>query len=207
MIIKQQKLADNNDTKALQVMLVDDDAARAVAVESSLRELGYEVLSVMPTSNALLQIEQHRPDVVLIDLQVPGRDILESLAVVNEHNPTAMVMFSENDDPDYIQQAFMAGVSSYQIEGLNPEKLRPVIEVALAQFRSVQALKTELKATQSQLADQKVIGRAKALLIKQKKITEDQAHKMLTRMAMEHNLKLGDVANTIISTLRSSDKK
>lgn len=201
-------MSESVDSQTLRVMLVDDDPVRASSVESSLQASGYEVMSVVSTSSALLyQIEQHRPDVVLIDLQVPGRDILESLAVVNEHNPTAMIMFSEDDDPDYIQQAFRAGVSTYQIEGLNPEKVKPIIDVALAQFRSFQSLKDELKSTQTQLADQKAISRAKALLIRQKKISEDQAHKMLTRMAMEHNLKLGDVANTVISTLSVAENR
>lgn len=181
---------------------MDDDDIRAACVEESLRASGFEVLSIISRPAALLfQIEQHRPDVVIIDLHVPERDILESLMVVNEHNPTAMIMFSEDNDPDYIQKAFDAGISTYQIEGIKPELIKPIIAVALAQFRSFQAVKQQLKSTQLQLADQKAIYQAKALLIKYKKISEDKAHKLLCKLAMENNQKIGDVAKTVISTL------
>jgi two-component system, response regulator / RNA-binding antiterminator len=189
-------------------MLVDDDPVRAASVESSLRASGYEVLSIISSTSALLfQIEQHRPDVVLIDIRFPGRDILESLAVVNKHNPTAMVMFTEEDDPAYIQQAFHAGVSTYLMEGIKPDKVKPVIDVALLQFRSFQAIKDELAETRNQLESQKLVARAKALLMKQKKLDEAAAHKMLLQMAMDNNLKIGDVAKMVIATLSLNEGK
>jgi two-component system, response regulator / RNA-binding antiterminator len=189
-------------------MLVDDDPVRAASVEGSLRASGYEVLSIISSTSALLfQIEQHRPDVVLIDIRFPGRDILESLAVVNKHNPTAMVMFTEEDDPAYIQQAFNAGVSTYLMEGIKPDKVKPVIDVALLQFRSFQAIKNELTETRNQLESQKLVTRAKALLMKQKKLDEAAAHKMLLQMAMDNNLKIGDVAKMVIATLSLNEGK
>lgn len=183
-------------------MLVDDDPERAASVEAGLRASGFEVLSIISSTSALLfQIEQHRPDVVLIDIRFPGRDILESLAVVNKHNPTAMVMFTEEDDPAYIEQAFHAGVSTYLMEGINPDKVKPVIDVALLQFRSFQAIRDELTETREQLETQKLVARAKAQLMKLKKLDEAAAHKQLLQMAMDNNLKIGDVAKMVIATL------
>jgi two-component system, response regulator / RNA-binding antiterminator len=191
-----------NDPKPLRIMLVDDDPRRATAVEESLRASGHEVLSIISSTPALLyQIDQHRPDVVLIDIRFPGRDVLESLAVVNRHNPTPMVMFAEEQDPSYIQEAFAAGVSTYLMEGINPTKVKPVIDVALLQFRNYQALKEELSETREELEIQKKLARAKALLMKQKRIDEDAAHRLLLQMAMDNNLKLGDVARMVVATL------
>jgi response regulator NasT len=188
-------------------MLVDDDAARAASVEASLRASGFEVISIISATSALLlQIERHRPDVVLIDLRFPGRDILESLAVVNRHNPTPMLMFTEEEDPAYIRQAFNAGISTYMMEGINPAKVKPVIEVALAQFSSFQAMRSQLEETRNELAAQKRIAKAKALLMKQRRISEDAAHKTLLQMAMDNNLKLGDVAALVLTTLGTSDR-
>lgn len=195
-------MKSDQPAKALRVMLVDDDADRASAVEAHLQTSGFEVLSIISTTSALLfQIEQHRPDVVLIALQFPGRDILESLAVVNSHNPTPMVMFSQEDDPDYIQQAVKSGVSTYLMEGINPEKVKPIIDLAMAQFSSFQALRTELQSAQTQLESQSLVNRAKKILMRHKSISEDAAHRMMTRTAMDNNLKLQEVARTIISTL------
>lgn len=191
-------------SSSVRVMLVDDHPTRAQLVEENLKAAGFEVLSVISSATGLLfQIEQHRPDVVLIDLQSPDRDVLESLAIVNLHNPTAMVMFAEEDDPDYIRQAVAAGISTYLTEGINPAKVRPVIEVAMAQFRQFQGLKEELNTARNQLQDRTVIEKAKGLLMAQKGITENEAHQLLTRLAMNNNQRLRDVAQTVIATLSS----
>lgn len=188
-------------------MLVDDDSDRAHAVEDSLSSSGIEVLSIIASTSALLyQIEHHRPDVVLIDLKFPGRDILESLAVVNDHNPTPMVMFSQEDNPDYIREAFQAGVSTYLLEGVKANTVKPIIDVAIAQFNSYQSLREELRFTKTELAAQKIIGKAKGLLMKQKQLSENQAHKTLNRLAMDNNLRLEEVAKTVIATLDSGEE-
>lgn len=187
-------------------MLVDDHPSRAQLVEEHLKAAGFEVLSVISSATGLLfQIEQHRPDVVLIDLQSPDRDVLESLAIVNRHSPTAMVMFAEEDDPDYIRQAVEAGISTYLMEGINPAKVKPVIEVAMAQFKSFQGLRQELDTARTQLQDRTLIEKAKGLLMLQKRISENEAHQLLTRLAMDNNQKLRDVAQTVIATLSSLD--
>jgi response regulator NasT len=186
----------------IRVMLVDDHPSRAQSVEEHLKAAGFEVLSVISSATGLLcQIEQHRPDVVLIDLQSPDRDVLESLAIVNRHSPTAMVMFAEEDDPDYIRQAVEAGISTYLMEGINPAKVKPVIEVAMAQFKSFQGLRQELDSARTQLQDRTLIEKAKGLLMLQKRISENEAHQLLTRLAMDNNQRLRDVAQTVIATL------
>ena len=199
-------MTESSTQQPLRIMLVDDDADRASAVEASLQASGLEVVSIISSTSALLfQIEQHRPDVVLIDLQFPGRDILESLAVVNSHNPTPMVMFSQQDDPDYIQQAVQAGVSTYLMEGINPDKVKPVIDLAMAQFSTFQKLRDELNTARTQLESQTLTNRAKRLLMKHKNINEETAHRMMTKTAMDSNLKLTEVARTIVSTLDSAE--
>ena len=188
----------------IRVMLVDDHPSRAQLVEEHLKAAGFEVLSVISSATGLLfQIEQHRPDVVLIDLQSPDRDVLESLAIVNRHSPTAMVMFAQEDDPDYIRQAVEAGISTYLMEGINPAKVKPVIEVAMAQFKSFQELRQELDTARTQLQDRTLIEKAKGLLMLQKRISENEAHQLLTRLAMDNNQRLRDVAQTVIATLSS----
>ncbi len=188
----------------IRVMLVDDHASRAQLVEENLKAAGFEVLSVISSAAGLLyQIEQHRPDVVLIDLQSPDRDVLESLAIVNRHSPTAMVMFAQEDDPDYIRQAVASGVSTYLMEGINPDKVKPVIDVAMAQFKTFQGLREELNSARTQLEDRTVIEKAKGLLMLQKRISENEAHQMLTKLAMNNNQRLRDVAQTVIATLSS----
>ena len=193
---------------AIRVMLVDDHAERAQLVEDGLVNAGFEVISVITSAAGLLyQIAQHRPDVVIIDLQSPDRDVLESLAIVNQHNPTAMVMFGQEDDPDYIRHAVSAGISTYLTDGINPARVRPVIEVAMAQFRSFQDLREELVTARAQLESRSLIEKAKVLLMKQKNLNENEAHQLLTKLAMDNNQRLGDVAHTVVSTLSAFETR
>lgn len=188
-------------------MLVDDNPQRAELVEEKLWACGYEVVAVIPSATGLLfQIEQHSPDVVLIDLESPDRDVIESLAIVNHHNPRPVVMFTEEEDPEYINQAVNAGISTYLVGGINPEYVKPVIDVAIAQFRSFQSLRDQLNTTRIQLEDRKLIEQAKGLLMAYQKVSEDEAHRLLTKLAMDNNQRLPDVAKTVLATLSPKGK-
>ena len=188
----------------VRVMLVDDNPARAAMVEERLWACGFEVSLVIPSAAGLLfQIEQNRPDVVLIDLESPDRDVLESLAIISHHNPTPVVMFTQQDDPDYIRQAVTAGISTYLVGGINPDQVKPIIDVAIAQFPAFQSLRDELHSTRAQLEERKLIEQAQGLLMAHQKIGEDEAHRLLTKLAMDTNQRLPAVAKTVLATLSS----
>ncbi|KJS04169.1 MAG: chemotaxis protein CheY [Gammaproteobacteria bacterium BRH_c0] len=189
-------------------MLVDDNPQRATMVEERLWAAGFDVILVIPSAAGLLfQIEQNRPDVVLMDLESPDRDVLESLAIINHHNPTPVVMFTQQDDPDYIREAVTAGISTYLVGDINPDQVKPIIDVAMAQFRAFQGLREELLSTRAQLDDRKLIEQAKGLLMSHKKISEDEAHRLLTKLAMDTNQRLPAVAKTVLATLSLQGKR
>lgn len=188
-------------------MLVDDNPERAQLVEERLWASGYEVVAVIPSATGLLfQIDQHSPDVILIDLESPDRDVIESLAVVNDHNPRPVVMFTQEEDTEYINQAVNAGISTYLVGGINAEHVKPIIDVAIAQFKSFQSLRSRLTDTMTQLEDRKLIEQAKGLLMAFQKVSEEEAHKMLNKLAMDNNQRMADVARTVLATLSPKGK-
>lgn len=187
------------ETRALHILLVDDNADRAELVGAHLREAGFSNLRVVQQQQGLLyQIEQNPPDVILISLESPGRDLLESLSIVSHHNPTPIVMFTEEDDPDFIGQAVDAGVTTYLVDGIRAEKVKPVVEVAIAQFQVFQRLRGELAESQSALSERRVIEQAKLLLISRDGLSETKAHQVLQKLAMTRNVKLAEIAAQII---------
>ncbi len=187
---------------ALRVMVLDDHVERVSAVETSLVALGFNVVSVLSSASGLLhQIEQQRPDVILVDLESPDRDVLDSLAIVNAHNPTPIVMFSETDDVGFIREAVEAGVTAYQGQGLNPERVKPIIELAMSQFRSFESLRRELRETRSELEDHKTVERAKTALGARHGISRDEAHRMIQKISMDRNQRMPDIARTILAAL------
>ena len=192
--------------RPVRIMLVDDLPQRSARVEQTLIHEGFDVILRLPSAASLLfQIEHHQPDVILIDLQSPGRDVLDSLSVVNVHNPTAVVMFSEQQDPNYIADAVDAGVTAYLMGEVDTDRVKPVIDVAMAQFKAFQALRQSLHTTRLKLESMSTIDSAKGLLMEQQSLTEDQAHATLRELSMETNQTLPQAANSVIQILKKNN--
>ncbi len=197
-----------SSSRVLRVILVDDDLPRATAVESRLAEVGFDVLSVIPTASGLLyQMAQREPDVVIIALDSPDRDVLESLSIASAHNPRPVVMFSESGDHNFITDAIRAGVTAYQAEDISPARVRAAIDIAVAQFSAFDALREELDTTRRQLEERKTVERAKLLLMQTHDVGEEEAFTTLRKLAMDKHRTLGETAADVIAILGSTDSK
>lgn len=191
-------------TTPISILLVDDQPERAAMVAEQLSAAGYNLLAQLSSAEGLLfQVEQYRPDIVLIDIESPDRDILESLAVINQHKPTPVAMFSARCDAEFITSAVEAGVSAYMAEGLSAERVAPAIEIAMAQFRGYQQLRLSLERAQQQLGERKIIERAKGLLMARKNISEKAAHQTLRTLAMNSNSTMSNVAEQVVGHLQT----
>jgi response regulator NasT len=181
-------------------MLVDRDPARTELLEQALASAGHRVIARVG-DDALLSAEvlRHQPDIIIIDMESPGRDTLEQMRQIGRDQPKPIILFSDQRDPDVIRQAISAGVSAYVVDGLSEERVLPIVEVAVARFAEFQSLKQELNETKSQLADRKVIDKAKGLLMDKKRMSEDEAYQFLRKTAMSRNAKLADVARMLVS--------
>jgi len=189
----------------IRIMLVDDQPERAASVEEKLTAAGFIVLSRLPSATGLLfQIEQHQPDLVLIDIESPGRDVLESLSVVNHYNPKPVVMFTREDDPTYIEEAVDAGVTAYLMDDLNTQRVKPIIDLAIAQFKHYQSLRNALNEAKTKLESHSVVEKAKKLLMNQHKIDEEKAHKTLQTLSMDTNQSLPQAAKAVIKIIEKS---
>ncbi|TXS95415.1 ANTAR domain-containing protein [Parahaliea maris] len=196
---------DDSSSAPLRVILVDDNPARANAVAEGLARPGLEILSVIPTASGLLyQMAQQEPDVVVIALDSPDRDVLESLSIASTHNPRPVVMFSGSGDSGFIGEAIRAGVTAYQAEDINPERVQAVIDVAMAQFSAFNDLRLELDRTRQQLADRKLVEKAKGLICAIHGVDEEEAFSTLRKLAMDQNQTLGEVAGNVIAVLEKS---
>lgn len=191
----------NNKTgnPALRVMLVDDVQGRAAILDRALRDNGYEVVARVGTDEDLLRrVDEIHPDIIIIDMESPDRDILEHMRMITRDKPKPIVMFAEKSDSETIEQAVRAGVSAYIVDGLSNNRLKPIMDVAIARFREFHALKEELQRTKTDLADRKDIEKAKGIIMQQRKCDESEAYSALRKMAMDTNKKLGEIARSVI---------
>jgi len=190
------------DLKPATVMLVDDTPTRAALLEQALTDQGLTVVCRLESAQGLMKrVEDHQPDIIIMDLDSPDRDTLENMSVLNQHNPKPIIMFADEDDSQVIEQAVQAGVSAYIVDGINPKRVKTILDVAIARFREYQALKNELEKTRNLLADRKTIDKAKGLLMKTKGLDEEQAYHAMRKMAMDQSKPLVTIADNILSVM------
>ena len=144
-------------------------------------------------------IRRHRPDVVVIELNTPGPLFFQALRQIQSQQPTPVVVFSRDASRATIEQAIDAGVMSYVVDSINNQRIRPILETAVARFNHYQQLQQELQQARTELADRKEIERAKGILMEKKQLSEADAYRLLRRTAMQQNRKLVDIARNIVS--------
>ena len=188
---------------ALRVLLVDQEPDRASTLERVLRDAGYDLLGkVAPNTELLDQVRRLGPDVIIVDMALPDRDTLEYMATLTRDQPKPIVMFVDQSDETMIGRAVKAGVSAYVVDGVDPQRVKPIVDVAIAQFREFQALRDELAQTKSNLAGRKLIDRAKGLLMAERDLSEEDAYRALRKLAMDRGMRLSDVAEEILAVAK-----
>ncbi len=181
------------------VLLVDSEPARAALLEQALRDAGYTVDKRTDGSDSLAGlVAECQPDMVIIDIDTPDRDVLEQMNLVSRDNPRPVVMYASEDDASFVTEAIRSGVSAYVANGLRPDRVKSTLAVAVARFREFQALREELVHARTELADRKLIERAKGLIMKHRKVGEDEAYTALRKLAMDRSVPLVDVARNVI---------
>jgi response regulator NasT len=184
----------------LTVVVVEEDRDRAIAIVDALRDgLDCDVFVISEASGLGRRIAAHAPDIVLIDVDNPTRDMLEELTLASGPLERPVAMFVSGAAGGLAQAAIEAGVSAYVVDGLSPERIKPVMDTAIARFRMVRQMRSELAETRRALEERKVIDRAKGLLMKAKGIDEDAAYALLRKTAMDQGRRVADVAEALVT--------
>ncbi|HVY24314.1 MAG TPA: ANTAR domain-containing protein [Steroidobacteraceae bacterium] len=188
---------------SLRILIVDQNVTRAAVLEDGLREAGHsDVVVVRDMQNLLKRIVDAEPDVIFIDLENPNRDVLEQMFQVSRtvHRPIAM--FVDKSDAGMTEAAVNAGVSTYVVDGLKKERIHSILELTISRFKAFNQLRTELDKTRQQLEERKLVERAKGILMRERGMNEEQAYALLRKTAMNENLKLSQVAQSIITAAK-----
>ncbi len=184
----------------LRIAVVERDPDRARVILDGLRDAGAEEVTVISEETGLARrLAALSPDVVLVDLADPSRDILEALTLASSPLERPVAMFVDRSDDAAMRAAIEAGVSAYVVAGLSRERIQPVLSAAIARFHMVARLRAELDATKAALEERKLVDRAKGMLMKAKGIGEEEAYGLLRRTAMAQGRKVADVARALIT--------
>jgi len=185
---------------SLKIVIVDENPVRAAILIDGLRESGFtQVVRLDETANLLANIYAIDPDVILIDLENPSRDVLEQMFQVSRAVKRPIAMFVDQSDSASIQASVDAGVSAYIVDGLRKERVKNILDLCISRFYAFSRLQNELEKTKTALEERKVIDRAKGILMNAKKISEEEAYALLRRTAMNENRKIAEVAQSVVT--------
>jgi len=184
----------------LNVLVIDENSIRASIIEIGLREAGYDNVTIIDDMNGLARrITEINPDVIVIDLENPNRDMLESIFQISRAVKRPIAMFVDKSDEASIEAAVEAGVSAYIVDGLKQERVRPILKMAISRFNAFSRLNRELEETRGELENRKLIDRAKGLLMRSRGLSEDEAYALMRRTAMNQNRKIVEIAQSLIT--------
>ncbi|WP_376874506.1 ANTAR domain-containing response regulator [Albirhodobacter sp. R86504] len=184
----------------LRILVVEPDSTRAAAIAEALMSGGWSDVTIAPQMTGLARkLQEVDPDLVLIDLANPNRDMLEQVSAASDAKGRPVAMFVDQSDDDMTSAAVAAGVSAYVVGGMVPERIKPVLKTAIARFQMISQMRLELAAAKQALTDRKVIDRAKGVLMRARGISEEEAYNLLRVRAMDRKCKVIDVAEALIT--------
>ena len=183
-----------------KIVIVDESPIRAAILQEGLREAGFtEVVHISEMQSLLARIYAVDPDIILIDLENPSRDVLEQMFQVSRAVRRPIAMFVDQSDAASIQASVDAGVSAYIVDGLKKERIKPILDLCVSRFNAFAKLQDELDRTKNALEERKVIDRAKGILMKLKGLTEEEAYVLMRSTAMREKKKIGEIAQSILT--------
>jgi response regulator NasT len=186
----------------LKILVIDENPIRRAILDAGLKDAGFTDITLMGDTNGLLErIYTVDPDVIIIDLQNPSRDVLEQMFQVSRIVRRPIAMFVDQSDRATIEKAIDAGVSAYIVDGLKRERVRAILDMTISRFGAFERLRAELEETKSALKERKVIEKAKGILMKSRGLDEEAAYALLRRTAMSKGKRIGDIADSLVSAI------
>lgn len=187
----------------LTILVIDENAIRASIIEEGLREAGHMQVTVIHEVHGVARmIESLKPDVIIIDLENPNRDMMEHLFQLTRTVSRPIAMFVDRSDTASIEAAVEAGVSAYIVDGLKKERVKSILDMAVSRFNAFSRLQRELAEARSALEERKVVERAKGILMKMRGLSEEEAFALLRQSAMNEKKKMAEIAQSIVTAAR-----
>lgn len=184
----------------MRVLLADDDAVRARDLARALAaDPAVEVVRLLPGESLVGAVARHAPGVVVMDMSRPDRDALEGVRRVTAAGPRPIVLFVDEDDPKFMEEAILAGVCSYHVGSVAPPDVRPILRAAASLFRLHEQTRAALRGSEARLRERVVIDQAKGVLMRERRLTEPQAYRWLQRRAMAGGRRIADIAGEIVT--------
>ncbi len=184
----------------MKILVADCDGGHREELSAHFKALddNFMVILAGQGENLLDAVRRASPDVVIVDMARPDRDGLDSVRALNAQAALPVLMFVDEDDPLFMEEAIAAGVCSYHVGGVAMPAIKPILRTAMAVFLRMRGFQTQLAEAQEQIEARQVVDAAKRLLMSQDKMSEPAAHRFLQRRAMDQQKKVTEIAAALL---------
>ena len=184
----------------MRIAIIDESAMRAAVIREGLAAIDdCEIFVVTERKGLVVRIGEIAPDIVLIDLGNPSRDVLEEYFAVSRALARPIAMFVDESDEESIAASVDAGVSAYVVDGFAPHRIRPLLDLAVRRFNAFARLQADLDEARGKLADRDAIDKAKRILMDSRGLPEPEAYAELRRTAMNQGRRIAEIAEALIT--------
>jgi response regulator NasT len=185
---------------SLAIVVIDENRIRASIIEAGLRETGHDNVTLVHDVNGIARrISEMNPDVIVISLENPNRDMLENMFQLSRAVKRPIAMFVDRSDRASIEAAVEAGVSAYVVDGLKQDRVKPILDMAIVRFNAFSRLSRELEEARGELEERKIIERAKGILMRSRGLGEEAAYALMRKTAMNQNRKIAEIARSLVT--------
>ena len=193
---------------ATRIVIAEDEALIRLDLKETLEEEGYEVVGAVGRGDEAVElVKELHPDLAILDIKMPGMDGITAAREITSARRAAVLILTAFSQRDLVEQARDAGAFHYLVKPFQTSDLVPAIEMALGRFADMRALEAEVEGTKERLETQRIVGRAKGILMDRDKMSESEAFSFIQKTAMQHRAKMRTVAQQIIDGTLPIDGK
>lgn len=182
-----------------RVIIADDESIIRMDLKEMLTHLGYLVVGEAGDGlSAVHMARELRPDLVIMDIKMPGLDGLSAAKMLTEEQIAPVLLLTAYSQRELIEGAREAGVVAYLVKPFREAELVPAIEIALARFREFQQLRKEVADLKDALETRKLVERAKGILMQTQGLTEAEAFRKIQQLSMNTRKPMREIASAIL---------
>ena len=182
-----------------QVVLAEDEALIRLDLKEMLEEEGYEVVGEAGDGESAVRLaREHRPDLVILDIKMPGMDGLQAAERIAGERLAPVLVLTAFGQKELVSRAAEAGAMGYLVKPFQKGDVVPAIEVAVARYQETLALEREVADLTERLEARTLVDRAKGILMDRYGMKEADAFRFLQKAAMDGRLKMAEVARRVV---------
>ena len=194
-----EKIEADTDPATVRVLVVEDETLIRLDIVETLQDAGYTVVAEGASGDEAVELAaEYNPDLIVMDVKMPGMDGLTAAEKILSEQQIAIVMLTAFSQRELVERARDAGAMAYVVKPFTPEHLIPAVEIALSRSQEIASLESEVSSLTDKFETRQRVDQAKGLLQEKMGLTEPEAFRWIQKTSMDRRLTMREVADAVV---------